>query len=74
MERDGLSTEKLGELGVGRLKLAALEGDTDKGFVMAGQIAGLIKDIKPCKEIIEDIIKEAKKRMETLASLKGGLG
>ena len=74
LERDGLSTEKLGELGVGRLKLAALEGDTDKGFVMAGQIAGLIKDIKPCKEIIEDIIKEAKKRMETFASLKGGLG
>ena len=27
---------------------------------MAGQISGLIKDIKPCREIIEGIIKEGK--------------
>jgi enoyl-[acyl-carrier protein] reductase II len=30
----------------------------EEGSVMAGQIAGLIKDIKPVKEIIEDILEE----------------
>ena len=34
------------------------EGDVIRGTVMAGQIAGLIQDIKPCREIIEDMMRE----------------
>ncbi len=56
---DGKKTkEEIEELGVGRLRLAAREGNVEEGSVMAGQIAGLIKDIKPVKEIIEDILEE----------------
>ena len=34
------------------------EGDIKNGTVMAGQIAGMIHDVKPCREIIQDIMKE----------------
>ena len=34
---------------------------------MAGQIAGLIKDIKPVKQIIEEIMAEAEMRLSNLA-------
>ncbi len=36
---------------------------------MAGQIAGLIKDVKSVKEIINDIITQAKAKLEDLKLL-----
>ena len=47
------------ELGRGRLKKGLVEGDVEYGSLMAGQIAGLIREIKPVKKVIQDIIKEA---------------
>ena len=72
LERRNTSLEELELLGSGRLKLAVVDGDVDKGSLMAGQIAGLIKDIKPCKEIIEEIVFSAEKRLYSLCSLKDG--
>lgn len=66
LEKQGASLEELELLGSGRLRLATVEGDMDKGSLMAGQISGLINDIKPCKEIIEDIILSAEKRLDSL--------
>ena len=34
-------------------------GDVDEGSLIAGQIAGLIKEIKPVNTLIEEIITEA---------------
>ena len=42
----------------GSLKRAVEEGDTTKGSMMAGQIAGLIREEKACREIISDVIEE----------------
>ncbi|WP_406241646.1 enoyl-[acyl-carrier-protein] reductase FabK [Tissierella carlieri] len=72
LEKIGAPLEELELLGSGRLKLAVVEGDIHKGSLMSGQIAGLIKDIKPCKEIIEDIVFSAQKRLDSLHSLKEG--
>ena len=36
-----------------------MDGDINEGSVMAGQIAALIKEIKPVREIIEDMVNEA---------------
>ncbi len=71
LEKEGISFEELERLGAGRLKLAVIDGDITRGSVMAGQISGLIKDIKPCKNIIEDIIKTALEQMKILTSIKG---
>jgi len=36
------------------------DGDLETGSLMAGQIAGLIREIKPVREIIEEMVKEAR--------------
>ncbi len=43
------------KLGAGALRAAVVDGDTQMGSVMAGQSAGLVKDIKPCAEIIQEL-------------------
>lgn len=58
LEEAGASKEDIERAGAGGLRKAAVEGDVQTGSVMAGQISGLIKDIKPCSEIIEDLIKD----------------
>ncbi|MBC2846067.1 NAD(P)H-dependent flavin oxidoreductase [Winogradskyella flava] len=51
--------EQLKELlGRARAKRGMFEGDLDDGELEIGQIAGLIHDIKPVAEIVEDMIKE----------------
>jgi len=68
LERRGITEAELIEFGTGKLRLAAVEGDMKKGSVMAGQIAGIIKDIVPTKELIERIIAEAE---EIIGQLQG---
>ncbi len=43
------------KLGAGALRAAVVDGDTQMGSVMAGQSAGLVKDIKPCAQIIQEL-------------------
>lgn len=61
MEEEGTSFEELELLTVGGLRNAVIDGDVKKGTVMAGQISGLIKKEETCKEIISQIIEEAKR-------------
>jgi len=69
-EKAGASKEELEELGRGRLKSGVIDGNIEEGSLMAGQIAGLIRDIRPVKEIIESIIAEAEEIIENLYRLK----
>lgn len=59
LEKEGASFEELEHLTLGSLRKAVVDGDVKTGSVMAGQIAGLIADIKPCKEAIESIVSQA---------------
>jgi len=45
-------------LGRARAKKGMYEGDLEEGELEIGQISGLINDIKPAAEIVEDMIKE----------------
>lgn len=72
---DGASLEELGELGAGKLKAAAIDGDMEMGSIMAGQISGMINDIKPVKEIINDLINsyyEQLTKLKKIAIVNGG--
>lgn len=60
-EKEGASFEELEYLTLGALKKAVIDGDAVNGTLMAGQIAGLIKQKQSCKEIITEIMKEAEK-------------
>lgn len=62
-----ITNEELEQLGAGSLRMAAKEGDLEKGSFMCGQIAGLIKDKKTCKQIITDITEETEQILKGAA-------
>lgn len=59
LTQEGASTEVLEQLGAGKLRAAAVEGDDVMGSVMAGQVAAMVKKIQPAQEIIDEIVAEA---------------
>lgn len=63
MKEEVDNIEKFAE---GSLKKAAIDGDIDNGSIMAGQISGMISEIKSCKAIIEDLVRESKETIEKL--------
>ncbi len=67
-EREGMAPEEIAQLGVGRLRLAMVDGDIENGSIMAGQIAGAVKRIEPVADIIEDIMQSAEREFERLAA------
>jgi enoyl-[acyl-carrier protein] reductase II len=71
-EKSGISIEELMEFGVGKLRLGLIEGDLENGTLLAGQIAGMIKEIKPVKVIIDDMMAEAEAIIAQLKSSVGG--
>lgn len=63
MEEKGVSLEELELLTLGSLRKAVIEGDVVNGSLMAGQIAGMVKKEQTCKEMIEEMMKEAETLM-----------
>lgn len=64
------TVEQLKELlGRARAKRGMFEGDLVEGELEIGQIAGLIHDIKPVKQIVEDLLTEFEKAKEEVANL-----
>ncbi|MFW6267464.1 MAG: enoyl-[acyl-carrier-protein] reductase FabK [Halanaerobium sp.] len=59
MEKEGADPKKIEEFGSGRLRDAVVDGNVQEGSVMAGQISGLISEIKSVSEILDEIILEA---------------
>ena len=59
LEASGASFEELERLTLGGLRKAVMEGDVDHGSVMAGQIAGMVKEVRSCKNIVETTCSQA---------------
>tara|TARA_Y100000310_G_C20109287_1_gene546366 strand:- start:280 stop:501 length:222 start_codon:yes stop_codon:yes gene_type:complete len=59
MEKAGASKEDLESFGRNRYYQAAIDGNLEDGTIIAGQIAGLVKDIKPVRVIIDEMMSEA---------------
>ena len=64
LEQDGATFEQLEHLTLGTLRSAVMDGDVVNGTVMAGQIAGLIKEEKSCREIILGMTEEAERLLK----------
>ena len=60
-EQEGVPFEELERMTLGSLRKAVMDGDILNGTVMAGQIAGLVSKRQSCKEILQEIMTEAKK-------------
>ena len=59
MEKEGATFEQMEEITIGSLRRAVQDGDLAEGSFMAGQSAGLVKDLKPAGEIIREMFREA---------------
>jgi enoyl-[acyl-carrier protein] reductase II len=57
-------------LGRGRAKKGMFEGDLIEGELEIGQVAGLIREIKPAAEIVQEIITEFKQALAEQTSAK----
>lgn len=64
LEEKSATLMELEELTLGSLRKAAYEGDVENGSIMSGQIAGLVNEIRPVKDVIEGIFEEAQKVLE----------
>lgn len=64
LEKKGAAFEELEQLTLGGLKKAVVDGDVKDGSVMAGQIAGLVKERMSCRELISRLVKETETLMK----------
>ena len=55
---------ELEELTLGSLRRAVYDGDIENGSVMAGQIAGLVSELRSVKNIIEETVEEAREVLQ----------
>ena len=61
-EKDGtLSPEEFEQITLGSLRKAVVDGNVDEGSFLCGAIAGMVNEIKPCKDIVEEIMAGAEK-------------
>ncbi len=67
MESQNVSRDELEKLTLGSLRKAVLDGDTKYGSLMAGQICGLVKEIRPVADILDEIYEDAKKELSQLS-------
>ncbi len=58
MEAQGTKKEEIEEAATGKLREAVQNGNINEGSLMAGQIAGMVEDILPVKEIIDKVVYE----------------
>lgn len=66
-EKAGADKMELEKYTLGSLRRAVFEGDTVTGSLMAGQVAGMLHEIRPLRAIFEDLDKGCK---ATLAALE----
>ena len=57
-EQAGATFEELEHLTLGGLRRAVVDGDVQSGSVMAGQIAGMIKEKLTCQEVIQKLVSQ----------------
>jgi NAD(P)H-dependent flavin oxidoreductase YrpB (nitropropane dioxygenase family) len=79
MIRDGLAMRHGKELSWSQVLMAAntpmllkaglVEGNTDAGVLASGQVAGIVEDLPSCAELIEAIVADAVKHLQSAAAL-----
>ena len=72
LEQAGATIEELTMFGQGRMHLGLIDGDINEGSLLSGQIAGMIKDIKPVKAIIDELMVDAQRIISSLQNYHTG--
>ncbi len=72
LEKENADFMELEKLTLGSLRKAVIDGDTVNGTLMAGQIAGLIREEKSCADIIRDIMRQAQQTVQRICAERLG--
>ena len=64
LEKKGASLEELERHTLGGLRRAVFDGDMENGSVMAGQVAGMLHEIRPVREIFEELYSQGRAVLE----------
>lgn len=64
LEKQGAALEELEKCTLGGLRRAVFEGDVETGSLMAGQVAGMLHEIKPVRQIFEELYAGGKAALE----------
>ena len=67
LEKRGASLEELEAVTLGGLRRAVLEGDVEHGSVMSGQVAGMLHEIRPLRQIFEELYSGGRSMLEAAA-------
>ena len=70
-ERAGAGRDELEQYTLGSLRRAVFEGDTKSGSLMAGQVAGMLHEIRPLRAILEELCAGCNETIRTLAAEVG---
>lgn len=65
-EKEGATMMELEKYTLGSLKKAVFEGNVDEGSLMAGQVAGMVHEIKPVQQILQEMMDELKVAYQNL--------
>ena len=66
LEKRGATLEELETVTLGGLRRAVFDGDMDTGSVMAGQVAGMLREIRPLRQIFEELYQGGKAVLESV--------
>ena len=67
-ERAGADKMELEHYTLGSLRRAVFDGDTKTGSLMAGQVAGMLHEIRPLRTILEELYSDYKATVKALAA------
>ncbi len=59
-----ITPDEFEKITLGSTRKAVVDGNLEEGSFLCGLIAGMINDVKPCREIIEEMMAQAEKLMK----------
>ena len=66
-EKAGADKMELEKYTLGSLRRAVFEGDTSTGSLMAGQVAGMLHEVRPVADILDDLWNGGRQRIHALS-------
>ena len=68
-EKAGAGKMELEQFTLGSLRRAVFDGDTETGSLMAGQVAGMLRDVRPVQAILDEMMADCRARLQELGKL-----
>lgn len=65
LEKQGTPLEELEKITLGALRRAVFDGDMETGSVMAGQVAGMLHEIRPVRDILATLYADGMRVLHT---------